>query len=50
MARLIEFGVSPRQIQIRHHGERYPQAKSASELGRQANRRVSIRLVKDELS
>jgi outer membrane protein OmpA-like peptidoglycan-associated protein len=50
VARLIEFGVSPKQIQIRHHGERYPQAKNASELGRQANRRVSIRLVKDESS
>lgn len=50
VARLIEFGVSPKQIQIRHHGERYPQAKSTSALGRQANRRVSIRLVKDESS
>ncbi|MCE9686245.1 OmpA family protein [Shewanella sp. AS16] len=46
-ARLIELGVSRDKIQVRSHGARYPKASNATESGRLANRRVSVRLVKE---
>ncbi|GIU41458.1 OmpA family protein [Shewanella algidipiscicola] len=46
VARLIELGISRAMIQVRSHGTRYPKSSNTTEVGRQANRRVSIRLVK----
>ncbi|PSW03519.1 OmpA family protein [Photobacterium lipolyticum] len=46
-ALLIEFGVSHQMIQIRSHGDRYPIADNRSADGRQKNRRVTVRLIKN---
>lgn len=46
VARLIELGVKRDMMQVRSHGIRYPKGSNTTEAGRQANRRVSIRLVK----
>ncbi|WP_299019568.1 OmpA family protein [uncultured Photobacterium sp.] len=45
-AALIEFGIPHKMIQIRSHGDRYPIADNAQELGRKKNRRVTVRLIK----
>lgn len=45
VARLFEAeGIDPRKVVIRFHGEYYPVASNATEVGRAANRRVTIRL------
>ncbi|MFC1507690.1 OmpA family protein [Pseudomonadota bacterium] len=44
---LIEFGVPHQMIQIRSHGDRYPIADNRSAGGRQKNRRVTVRLIKN---
>ena len=46
VARLVEQGVKRDVIEVRHHGERYPKANNRTDDGRQLNRRVKIRLVK----
>lgn len=46
VARLVEQGVERKVIEVRHHGERYPKANNRTSDGRQINRRVKIRLVK----
>ena len=41
---LVSSGVSANQITMRFHGERYPVEPNTSRAGKQANRRVTIRL------
>ena len=43
-SRLIEFGVNKQKIEIRAHGNRYPQAVGHG--GPKHNRRVMIRLIR----
>lgn len=47
---LETLGVAADKIQIRAHGSRYPVASNATESGRAQNRRVVIRLVRDDES
>ncbi|MBY5991998.1 OmpA family protein [Ferrimonas balearica] len=46
-ALLFERGVARDKLQVRGHGERYPLASNGQRTGRDQNRRVTIRLVKD---
>ncbi|MBW3139431.1 OmpA family protein [Ferrimonas balearica] len=46
-ALLHERGISRDRIQVRGHGERYPLLSNNNAQGRQHNRRVTIRLVRD---
>ncbi|MBY5920005.1 OmpA family protein [Ferrimonas balearica] len=46
-ALLHERGVDRSRIQVRGHGERYPLVSNAGSKGRDQNRRVTIRLVRD---
>ncbi|WP_338326993.1 OmpA family protein [Vibrio fluvialis] len=47
---LEKLGVAADKIQIRAHGSRYPVASNETESGRAQNRRVVIRLVRDDES
>ena len=44
---LIHFGIDRNVIQIRAHGDRYPIASNATPVGQAKNRRVRLRLVRD---
>jgi outer membrane protein OmpA-like peptidoglycan-associated protein len=44
---LIKLGVSENQIEVRAHGSRYPIKSNITKAGRAKNRRVTIRLVRD---
>ncbi|MGY6430301.1 OmpA family protein [Vibrio parahaemolyticus] len=44
---LITLGVKPNMIEVRAHGERYPTAKNSTAAGQAKNRRVTLRLVRD---
>lgn len=44
---LIKLGVSDEMIEIRAHGSRYPVTSNKTKAGRAKNRRVTIRLVRD---
>ena len=41
---LLRLGVNPEQVVLRYHGERYPVKPNSSSAGKQANRRVTVRL------
>lgn len=45
-ARLVELGLPKGLIQVRHHGAREPKVSNKTQDGRDANRRVMIRLIK----
>ncbi len=47
---LVANGVDEALITTRYHGERYPVASNASAAGRSQNRRVTLRLERDNLS
>ncbi|MGO2355705.1 MAG: flagellar protein MotY [Marinomonas foliarum] len=49
-AYLLEKGVPAAKIISRYHGERYPSASNNSSQGRERNRRVTIRLEKNDAS
>ena len=44
---LIQFGIDRDIIQIRAHGDRYPVASNATPVGQAKNRRVTLRLVRE---
>lgn len=44
---LIQLGLSASKIEVRAHGERYPIASNSGSAGRYQNRRVTLRLVKN---
>lgn len=46
-AELKKRGVKANLLQVRAHGERYPLASNQTEAGRAKNRRVTLRLVRD---
>ena len=48
MEHLVQRGISADKITPRWHGERYPVASNRSAAGRAKNRRVTVRLVRDE--
>ncbi|WP_404338650.1 OmpA family protein [Pseudoalteromonas mariniglutinosa] len=43
-ARLVEFGLPEKMIEVRAHGQRYPVANNHSKVGQSSNRRVLVRL------
>ncbi len=47
---LNELGVPDQMIEVRAHGSRYPVASNSSAIGKAQNRRVSIRLVRNDES
>lgn len=44
---LIAHGVNPNIIEVRSHGDRYPVANNNTAAGQAKNRRVTLRLVRD---
>lgn len=49
-AELKTLGVKPEMLEVRAHGARYPLATNKTEQGRAKNRRVTLRLVRDNES
>ena len=45
---MIKKGLDPEMFTVRYHGERYPVASNNTVAGRQQNRRVTIRLEKED--
>ncbi len=45
---MVKKGLNPEMITTRYHGERYPVASNKTRAGRSANRRVTIRLEKED--
>ncbi|MDF2152622.1 OmpA family protein [Vibrio sp. CAU 1672] len=45
---LIKLGTTASKIEVRAHGSRYPVASNATSAGQQKNRRVTVRLVRDD--
>lgn len=43
-ASLVRLGVDPERFVVRYHGERYPVRPNSTSAGKQANRRVTVRL------
>ncbi|WDE05151.1 OmpA family protein [Thalassomonas viridans] len=47
---LLEAGVSPGLIEVRSHGDRYPLADNSTAQGRQKNRRVNLRIIRQKVN
>ena len=47
---LLEAGIAVEQIEVRSHGDRYPLAENSSTKGRQHNRRVNLRIIKQKVN
>ncbi|WDE12137.1 OmpA family protein [Thalassomonas haliotis] len=47
---LLEAGVSPELIEVRSHGDRYPLADNSTAKGRQQNRRVNLRIIRQKVN
>jgi len=45
---MVKKGLDPEMFTVRYHGERYPVASNNTAAGRQLNRRVTIRLEKED--
>ncbi len=47
---LLEAGVKPELIEVRSHGDRYPLADNSTAKGRQQNRRVNLRIIRQKVN
>ena len=47
---LLEAGVDPGLIEVRSHGDRYPLADNSTAKGRQQNRRVNLRIIRQKVN